>query len=149
MTPSGASPAGSPRWHAGLGVLAGFAAAVSLVGLWHLFGLAWPPPPQGGYPLTTPLLRCVSWGFAGVYAAAALGLGWLSGRGWPVALGMVAPLPLAFLIEVLRDPTSHNLWPFEAVMYWLPAFALAFVAAWIGRLARRAFSGSRAPPSAG
>lgn len=45
---------------------------------------------------------------------------------------MMSPLPLALIVEVLQDPTSHNLLPFEVVMLWAPAFLVAFFGATLG-----------------
>ena len=64
-------------------------------------------------------------------------LGLLLKRPVDIALGMMAPLPLAFLVEVLLDATSHNLFPFEALLYWLPAFGLAFLGGLLGMRLRR------------
>jgi peptidoglycan/LPS O-acetylase OafA/YrhL len=48
-----------------------------------------------------------------------------SRRSWPFALGLIVPLAVALAIEVSLDPTSHNLFPFEVVLVWLPAFLLS------------------------
>ena len=45
---------------------------------------------------------------------------------------MMLPLPIAFGIEVSLSPTSHNLFPFEVLLYWLPAFGLALLGSYLG-----------------
>jgi hypothetical protein len=47
---------------------------------------------------------------------------------------MMLPLPIAFGIEVRSDPTSHNLIPFEVLLYWLPAFGLALLGGYCGEI---------------
>lgn len=41
------------------------------------------------------------------------------------------------VVDGLRDPTSHNLWPFEVVFAVVFGFGLAFLAGLFGRLLRR------------
>ena len=144
-----------------VGLLAGFAAIVSLATLWHLVGFVNPPIHEGhrsahtpGYEFTEYFTHCISGSFVAAYAVVSLALGWKFQSGgpaalWsvetpaaasietiPVALGMVLPLPIALLIEVIRDPTSHNLFPFEVLLYWLPAFLVAWGGAACGWLIR-------------
>lgn len=71
------------------------------------------------------------------YFLASSVLGLFLKRPVDIALGMMAPLPLAVLIEVLLDSTSHNLLPFEALLYWLPAFGLAFLGSLVGARIRQ------------
>jgi hypothetical protein len=51
----------------------------------------------------------------------------------PVMLGLatVAPLPFIAMLEIKLDPTSHNLWPFEVILYSLLA-VIPVVGAFIG-----------------
>jgi len=131
-----------------LGVLAGLAGVVVLAALWHLLGGA-APPRQENYEYSGYFLGCLSWPFAAAYFALSIALGWGVRRGWPVALGMVLPLPIAMGIEMASNPTSHNLMPFEVLLYWLPAFGLAFLGAHLGeRLATR-FAPMEAAPRGG
>jgi hypothetical protein len=51
--------------------------------------------------------------------------------------GVMLPLPIAAVIEVIVDPTNHNLIPFEIILYWLPAFALAWAGAFFGSAMRK------------
>lgn len=53
---------------------------------------------------------------------------------WLVVLGMMLPLPIAVGIEISLDPTSHNLIPLEVAMYWFPAFGLALLGGYLGKL---------------
>jgi hypothetical protein len=49
---------------------------------------------------------------------------------------MILVVPLNFMIDWWHDLTSHNLWPFEVVIFaWWTLPALA--AAWIGKLANQ------------
>lgn len=39
---------------------------------------------------------------------------------------MIVPLAVALVVEISLDPTSHNLFPFEIVLVWAPAFLLSW-----------------------
>jgi hypothetical protein len=102
---------------------------------WHFLGL--PSRPQGkGYQYTEVLLPSLTW-VAVVFTCIAGGLGWLTGRKWPVAFGLLLPIPIALWLEMKQDSTSHNLFPFEIVFGWIPLFILALVAAAVGRRLRK------------
>ena len=58
------------------------------------------------------------------------------------SLGMISLLPLAMAIEVAKDPTNHKLFPFEIVLYWIPAFLVAFIPALVGMKFRNAIERS-------
>lgn len=65
------------------------------------------------------------------------GAGWLSPER-PKRLGMscVVIFPLVSIVEMILDPTSHNLWPFEFGMYafWgLVCAAGAVAGSWLRR----------------
>lgn len=124
-------PPAAPRPHPALGVALGLVAIVALATFCHLLGYA-APQAEAGYPLTSFFTGCIGWPFVAAYALAAGALGWATRSVRPVAAGMVLPLPLALVVEVVLDPTSHNLFPFEVVLYWLPAFAVAFLGARLG-----------------
>ena len=81
-------------------------------------------------------------GFVIAFTPTALALLWsrqLSRRSedeWQL-LAWVPPIPVIawwiwFLIAVLRDPTSHNLWPLELVL-WMLVSAGLYVAFLVGR----------------
>jgi hypothetical protein len=122
----------------------GFVSVVLLAWFWHLTGLAGPTT-ESGYPVSGYFLACVSFGFATAFLFAAFGLGWSLKHAFGTALGMLAPLPLGTIYEIGMDATSHNLIPFEIVLYWLPAFALAFGGATIGARMRREPNSSPRP----
>lgn len=65
-------------------------------------------------------------------------LGVLSHRRAPV-LGLVAILllPVAAIAEMFADPTSHNLWPFEFVIYGFYGLIVAAGVALAHRVRRR------------
>ena len=46
---------------------------------------------------------------------------------------MIVPFALALAVELNRDPTSHNLFPFEIVMMWAPAFGVAWLGTYLGK----------------
>lgn len=61
-----------------------------------------------------------------------------------IALASVIAFPVAMLAELVADPTSHNLFPFEMAMYL--AFAQPpFVAAMAGRWLHRRMIATRGP----
>ncbi len=97
-----------------------------------------------------PLLRGAVEGLNGAAPALLLVLGAVAGlvtRLSPTHIGLasVAALPLAAFAEILADRTSHNLIPFELVMYLvlaLPAMIGAALAVWIQSTCKRLFSRS-------
>ncbi len=92
-------------------------------------------PDDASYWLTHTLMPSVWW-VGIVFTCIAATLGWLTLRRWPIALGLILPLPVALAIEIAKDPTSHNLFPFEILFGWGPAYLLAFVAAYAGARVR-------------
>jgi hypothetical protein len=125
-------------WYNVLKVLASLACSIVLAALWHLLGFALLPT-QSGYPFTQYFTCCIDWPFVIAFALVSIALGWISRSLWPVVCGMVLPLPIAFGIEVIQDPTSHNLIPFEIIIYWIPAFVVAFCGTYCGRLLQARF----------
>ena len=87
------------------------------------------------FPLLRTAVEQLNW--MPIAALAALGL--MAGvftRLWPplIALASVAALPVAMIAEIVADPTSHNLFPFELVMYAamaLPVLLAALAGRWI------------------
>ena len=61
------------------------------------------------------------------------GFTWGLAKGWPrgifAAFFQVALLPVFATIEIFKDPTSHNLWPLEFIMYGFMGGVGAFGAA--------------------
>ena len=54
------------------------------------------------------------------------------------SLGMISLFPPAMAIEIAKDPTNHNLFPFGIVLYSrIPAFLVAFVPALVGMKFRK------------
>ena len=73
-----------------------------------------------------------------------LATAWFLRGGWRLAL--LVPTAVAgfgtaqFAVDVYRDATSHNLWPFELVMYTMASFigtALILVIRALGHARRR------------
>jgi hypothetical protein len=46
---------------------------------------------------------------------------------------MMLPWPIDCSIKMHLDPTSHNMFPFESIFAWLPAFLLALLGAYARR----------------
>lgn len=69
--------------------------------------------------------------------AAAAGHFTRTGMHWIVA-GFVLPYAVALFYEIKTTPTSHNLFPFEIVLFWGPLAIAAVVGGALGRfLVRR------------
>jgi hypothetical protein len=83
------------------------------------------------------------WGFGLVLVACFAALPRVVGaaRLWPATLIVGAAVPAAVmarvLYDVLRDATSHNLWPFEIILVLGPGFAAALAGACVGGLLAR------------
>lgn len=54
-----------------------------------------------------------------------------------VAGGFVLAVMLRVFVETARDPTSHNLWPFEVVIAGGIGLVAAVVGVWVARLMQR------------
>jgi hypothetical protein len=101
-------------------------------------GIPWWMAPYNQFSLSTPaaLLGCLA--FVGIAAWAAgwseLGLGRAT-----LAAGSAVPgaVMVRVIVDGFRDPTSHNLWPFEIVLMGGLGYGLAFIAALTGRLLRQ------------
>ena len=130
-------------WRTRLAVMgAGLISTVGLVVLLRVMGLILPPE-QDSYFLSRHASDNVGVLVLLSYFLASGVLGVILKRPVDIAIGMMAPLPLAFLVEVGLDSTSHNLFPFEALLYWLPAFGLAFLGRLIGSRVRQLREESR------
>jgi len=55
---------------------------------------------------------------------------------WVASLVVMAPMPIIILMEGIKDPTSHNLWPFELLLYG-GLTLLSLLGAVIGAVGRR------------
>ena len=55
---------------------------------------------------------------------------------WAIAIASVAVLPCAAIAEIVKDGTSHNMIPFEIIMYGFLAIPVLALAA-VGRFAKR------------
>jgi hypothetical protein len=119
-----------------LAVLFGLVGSAGLIRLWHLVGFA-SRAKSMGYPLSEYITQCFGVGFTVGYLLLGACLGGFTRRPVGTAIGTMLPLPIAALIEVLEDPTSHNLLGFEIVIYWVPAFLVGLIAATAGRIARK------------
>ena len=107
------------------------------------------------YPMPSPLFPWVRTGVENIGAAnlvtlfvvgGALGA-LFCGRGrpaWPflVGMGTMALFPVFAIAEMFADPTSHNLFPFEFVMYFLVGL-IAVAGAYVGYVGRRLASVER------
>jgi hypothetical protein len=69
---------------------------------------------------------------------------------WPsglaVGAGIIVPIATIIAIDLQRDPTSHNLWPFEFALGLGFAMPAALLGAWLGGYLGRAMA---LPPLAG
>jgi hypothetical protein len=73
--------------------------------------------------------------------AIGVGVGFVAPRsGWKCALATTAVFPVLALRDMILDPTSHNLLPFEFALYAalallaaVPALLVGLLCLWIGR----------------
>lgn len=85
--------------------------------------LLWPPAPThyGAAPLFPLIQKAVKGiGLAQVVLLFVAGvlLGFVSrSRAWLLGAAAISPLPIAALAEMIKDPTSHNLFPIEFAFY--------------------------------
>lgn len=106
-------------------------------------GIPWWLAPYDRFSFSTPegIL-----GFLVFAAIAAWAGGWSRlgfGRGSLVAgTGVPCAVMARVIVDGLRDPTSHNLWPFEILLAGVFGFGVAFAAGGFGRLLRRLLSGN-------
>jgi len=106
-----------------------------LVTVWH-YAMPQHRVDDKAYGFTNALVPSLLWLLI-VFACIAGALGYLTNRKLPVAFGLILPFPIALWIEISRDPTSHNLFPFEIILGWIPAFLVALLAAYVGARIRR------------
>lgn len=101
-------------------------------------GIPWWLAPYNRFTFSSPLGILGFLAFVGIAAGTA---GWsrLGLAGATVAAGGAVPgaVMARVVVDGLRDPTSHNLWPFEIVLAAAFGFVVAFLAGLLGRLLRR------------
>ena len=51
-----------------------------------------------------------------------------------IGYGIITALFIRIIIDVIKDPTDHNLWPIEVAIFVVIAFPSAFVGAYLGEL---------------
>jgi len=51
-----------------------------------------------------------------------------------IAYGILSALILRILLDVIRDPTDHNLWPLEIAIFVVIAFPATFIGAYLAEL---------------
>ncbi len=95
------------------------------------------PPKPGEYFWSQLATQQLSWFTLGFAGAAAAGLGYVTrANGAVIGASMVLVFPAIVFWEISTYPTSHNLVPFELVMYAALSAPLMF-AAWLGRRLKR------------
>ena len=122
------------RW--AIVAMAGLFTVPLLAAVWHLCRFA-EPASRGDYHLTSFITNCFSVFFFAALFVVSVAAGWLTRFVATYALMAIVPFPVAFLIEVSEDPSSHNLFPFEIVFAWIPIFLLVITGVVVGRYARR------------
>lgn len=109
--------------------------AAAFAGAFFIIGL-----PYWQIPYSQASLPSDIWGpglFA-VVALAAIPRIVSATRFWPTFLVVGAAVPAAVfarvVVEILSDPTSHNLWPLEIILSAAPGFLAAAAGALVGGL---------------
>jgi len=109
-----------------------------MAGAFLASGIPWWLAPYNRFTFSHPVSILGFLAFVGLatWFAGATELGF--GR---TVLAAGAAVPAAVMVRVVvdaaKDPTSHNLWPFEVVFAGAFGFGLAAGAAWLGLLFRR------------
>jgi hypothetical protein len=116
--------------------------AAFLIGFFAV-GLGYWPIPYSQVSLPSSLYDI---GLIVVGGAAALTRAISDARFWPTVFVTGAAVPGAVCARVIfdtwRDPTSHNLWPFEILIALVVGFAVTLIGAPLGSLFRRLFRGT-------
>jgi hypothetical protein len=113
----------------------GMLTTLVLVLLSHLFKLS-EPHISASHPYTQYIISCITAEFVGAYVVAAIFWSYRHNNLWAMAIGLLLPLMLATLIEILQDATSHNLLGLEIAFAWVPLFGLAVMGGFAGRWLR-------------
>ena len=92
------------------------------------------------FPLVATGVKHIGLSTLGLLVLSGIVLGGAFGgrASWAASLVVFAAMPFIILAEVMVDPTSHNLFPFELVMYGALSL-IALVGSGIGILVRRSF----------
>lgn len=101
-------------------------------------GIPWWTAPYNGFTLSHPLaiLGCLTFVVIAAWVAGWTTLGLRRG-GLVVGGAVPAAVMVRVVVDTMKDPTSHNLWPFEVVFAALFGFGLAYAAGLLGLLCRR------------
>ena len=121
----------------------GATAVLMLVALLHRTGMVSLPPPTPD--MSSYLYQVDNVPMLLGIALAAAAIGALFFHPIAVGMGMVSPLAVALFVDISRKPTSHNLFPFEIAMFWLPVFLISFGMAHLGGRLRRGGPRGSAP----
>ncbi len=103
-------------------------------------GIPWWLAPYNRFSFSQPaaILGFLAFVCLGAWFAGGTGLGF--GRTILAAgLGVPAAVMVRVVVDTAKDPTSHNLWPFEVILTAAFGFGLAACAALVGRLILRLF----------
>jgi len=119
-----------------LGIGSGLMTSTLLVLVFQLFQWTYPQR-MDGYFITRPITECIHPVFIGCFILSGVSLSYLKTNQFLVALGMILPMPIGFIAEVIVDPTSHNLIPFEVIGGWIPGFIIALCAIGLGRFIQK------------
>jgi hypothetical protein len=115
-----------------VGICSGLGTSVLLVLIFQFFD--WTRSvTMDGYFITRPITECIHPVFIGFFILSGIALSFLKANSFLIALGMILPFPLGFIVEVIVDPTSHNLFPFEVIGGWIPGFIIALIAIRLGK----------------
>ena len=109
--------------------VAGLLGTLTVASCLHLMGFS--PAESAEYLYSNFLFHSgVLYGLA--YFAVSIILGFFFRNAWAIATGMVLPMPVALVLEVSANSSTHNLLPFEVLFFWLPAFFLAILGSRVG-----------------
>jgi hypothetical protein len=106
-------------------------------------GIPWWMAPYNRFTLSHPVSILGALAFVGLAAWVAGGTPLGLGRGGLVVGGAVpGAVMVRVLVDTAKDPTSHNLWPFEVVIAGVFGLGVAYAAGLVGLLCRRILKGA-------
>jgi hypothetical protein len=132
-----------------INLCSGFGTVLFLMIVFRLFHWTNVSNYETGNPLSVLMSKCVNIEFLVCYFCAGIILGMFHLNRYVTALGMILPLPISAIIDILFYPTTHNLLPFEVVLEWFPAFLLSLIAIWLGSYLFRFISKNRIESKSG